>query len=101
MTSKDIIVQIENMFGRQPQEYIIRLINDGLMDMSSKKREYTVSSLTTLEQYKRWYSLDDQVIDIIKVELLDTNSRYVKIPKLRDPQNLLREDTDGSDDSLT
>ena len=101
MTANDIIQQVEKIFGRQPQGYMIRLINDALIDMSSKKQEYTVSAKTDLEQYKRWYGLDDQVIDIIKVEVLDTNSRYVRIPKLADPHNILREDTDTTDDSLT
>jgi hypothetical protein len=101
MTPNDIIQQLEKTFGRQPQGYMIRLLNDGLIDMSSKKQEYTVSATTNLEQYKRWYQLDDQVIDIIKVEILDTNSRYIRIPKLSDPHLLLREDTDTNDDSLT
>ena len=101
MTANDIIQQVEAIFGRQPQGYMIRLINDALIDMSSKKQEYTVSSKTDLEGYKRWYLLDDQVIDITKVEILDTNDRYVKIPKLADPHNVLREDTDESNDTLT
>ena len=101
MTANDIIQQIEKVFGRQPQGYMIRLINDALIDMSSKKRDYTVSSTANLEQYKRWYGLDDQVIDIVKIEILDTNDRYVKIPKLADPQNLLREDTEAGSGTLT
>ena len=100
MTPKNIIDQAERLFGRQPEAYMIRLINDALIDLSSKKREYTVSSKTTLEQYKRWYSLDDQVIDITKVEILSTNNRYVRIPKLSDPHLLLREDTDSGNDTL-
>ena len=100
MTADDVIQQIEKVFGRQPQGYMIRLINDALIDMSSKKQDYTVSAKTNLEQYKRWYALDDQVIDIVKVEVLDTNSRYVRIPKLADPHRLLREDTDSTDNSL-
>ena len=101
MTSKNIIDQVEHLFGRQPHGYMIRLINDALIDLSSKKREYTVSSKTTLEQYKRWYSLDDQVIDIIKVEILSSDDRYVMIPKLADSHKLLRGDTDSGDDTLT
>ncbi len=100
MTADDVIQQIEKVFGRQPQGYMIRLINDALIDMSSKKQDYTVSAKTNLEQYKRWYALDDQVIDIVKVEVLDTNNRYVMIPKLADPHKLLREDTDTTDNSL-
>ena len=100
MTADDVIQQIEKVFGRQPQGYMIRLINDALIDMSSKKQDYTVSAKTNLEQYKRWYALDDQVIDIVKVEILDSNNRYVMIPKLADPHKLLREDTDTTDNSL-
>ena len=100
MTPDDIIQQVEHIFGRQPQGYMMRLMNDGLIEMSSKKQDYTVSSTTLLEQYKRWYNLDDQVIDIIKVEILSSNDRYVRIPKLVDPHLLLREDTDSSADTL-
>ena len=76
-------------------------MNDALIDMASKMQDYTVSATTTLEQYKRWYALDDQVIDIIKVEIKDTNDRYVRIPKLADPHNILRDDTDSANDTLT
>ena len=41
------------------------------------------------------------MIDITKVEIKDTNDRYVKIPKLADPQNILKGDTDESSSSLT
>jgi len=97
MTADDIIQQIERVFGRQPQGYMIRLINDALIDMSSKKQEYTVSAKTNLEQYKRWYGLDDQVIDIVKVEVLDTNNRYIMFPNVAESHRLLREDTDSVD----
>ena len=101
MTAKNIIEQIEKLFGRQSEQYMFQLINDALDDIASHKRNYTVSALTNLEQYKRWYVLDDSVLDIVKVEILDTNSRYVMIPKLADSHKLLREDTDETDDSLT
>ena len=101
MTAKNIIEQIEKMFGRQPEQYMFQLINDSLDDIASNKRNYTVSALTNLEEKKRWYVLDDSVIDIVKVEILDTNNRYVMIPKLADYHKLLREDTDETDDSLT
>jgi len=100
MKPKEIIQQIEHLMGRQPEGYMIRLMNDGLIDIASKKKEYTVSAKTDLIKNKRWYALDDQAIDITKVEVLDTNSRYVMIPKLSDSHKLLREDTDN-DDSLT
>ncbi len=101
MTPKRIIEQIEKMFGRQSEAYIIQMMNDGLTEISSMKQEYLVSATTDLEKKKRWYELDDKVIDIVRVEILDTNDRYVMIPKLSDPHRLLRGDTDSSEDSLT
>ena len=101
MKVRNVIEQIEKIFGRQSEQYMFQLINDALDDIASNKRNYTVSAISDLEQYKRWYLLDDSVIDIVKVEILDTNSRYIMIPKLTDPHKLLREDTDETDDSLT
>ena len=101
MTVKNVIEQVEKIFGRQSEKYMYQLINDALDDIASNKRNYTVSAITNLEDKKRWYELTDSVIDITKVEILDTNSRYVMIPKLTDPHRLLREDTDETDDSLT
>ena len=101
MTVKNIIDQIEKMFGRQSEQYMYQLINDALDDIASNKRNYTVSSTTDLEEKKRWYELADKVIDIVRVEIKDTNDRYVMIPKLADPHKLLREDTESTDDSLT
>ena len=111
MTTQRIIEQIEKIFGTQSHSLMFQLINDGLDEIASKKRNYTSSKVTDLKKHQRWYALEDEVIDIQRVEILDTNDRYVMIPKLTDPHKILREDTDantatwstlsGSDDSLT
>ena len=100
MTVKNAISQLEKIFGRQPEAYMIQLLNDGLIDISNKKQGYTVSALTDLEKNKRWYDLPASVMSIERVEILDTNDRYIMIPKLSDPHKLLRADTDSSNDSL-
>ena len=92
--------QLEKIFGRQSEAYLIQLINDGLLDIANIKQQYTVSALTDLEKKKRWYDLPQTVLSIEKVEILDTNDRYIMIPKLADPQKLLRADTDTSEDVL-
>jgi hypothetical protein len=114
MTAKNIIEQIEKLFGRQQEQYMFQLINDALNDIASNKRNYSESKTTDLVGYDRWYTLHDNVIDIERVEIKDTNDRYVMIPKLADPHKLLRgdtdfksvasttwSDTDAGDDSLT
>ena len=100
MTVKNIISQLEKLFGRNSEVYIKQLLNDGLIDMANKKQNYLVTSTTDLEYKKRWYKLPSSVLSIERVEILDTNSRYVMIPKLSDPHKMLRSDTDASDDKI-
>ena len=100
MTVKNVILQLEQLFGRNSEAYLIQLMNDGLMDIANKKQSYLVSSLTDLEKKKRWYDLPATVLSIERVEILDTNNRYIMIPKLTDPHTLLRADTDTSNDEL-
>ena len=100
MTVKNMFSQLEKLFGRNSEAYLIQIINDGLMDIANKKGGYTVSATTDLEKNKRWYELPSTVLSIERVEILDTNDRYVLIPKLSDPHKILRADTDESDDEL-
>ena len=100
MTVKNIFSQLQKEFGRNSEAYLIQLMNDGLIDIANKKQGYTVSAVTDLEKKKRWYDLPATVLSIERVEVLDTNDRYIMIPKLTDPPNLLRADTDASNDAL-
>ena len=100
MTVKNVFLQLEKVFGRQPEAYLVQLINDGLSDIANKKQVYTVSATTDLEKKKRWYDLPATVLSIERVEILDTNDRYIMIPKLSDPHKLLRTDTDSSNEAL-
>ena len=101
MKVKDLIQQVEYLMGRQPERYMMQLINDGLMDMSAKIQHHTSQKKQNLNQKQRWYALDDNVVDVTRVEILDTNNRYVMIPKLADPHKLLKDDSDDTSGSLT
>ena len=120
MKIKNIIEQVEHVFGRQAEGYVMRLINDGLADMSIKKQHYKKDFKVDLVENQRWYDLPDELIDITRVEILTSGNpascsnssyttqascesagetwttasgqRYVLIPKLADPHKLLRED---------
>ena len=100
MTVKTVFSQLEKLFGRQSEAYMYQIINDGLLDIANKKQHYIISKTTDLEKKKRWYALDADVLSIERVEILDTNDRYIMIPKLTDPHKLLRADSDASDDEL-
>ena len=101
MKVKDLIQQVEYTMGRQPEQYMLQLINDALMDMSGKVQHYTTEKIQNLNSKQRWYKLDDSVVDITRVEILDNNDRYVKVPLLADSHRLLKDDTDETSNSLT
>ena len=100
MTVKNIIEQAEKMFGRQSEQYMFQLINDALDTIAAEKQHNTKEKIVDLKVKQRWYTLDDDVIDVTRVEVKDTDGRYVMVPKLADPHKLLRGDTDEADDSL-
>jgi len=92
MKVKDMLGQIEKLFGRVPERYMLALVNDGLEEIGITKQHKRDEVKTDLIQNQRWYPLDDNIIDIIRVEIKDTNDRYSMIPKLTDPHQLIKED---------
>ncbi len=92
MKVKNVIEQIERIFGRQPEQYIIQLIEDAMMDIAANRRYLKEDVKMDLIEDKRWYSLDDDIMEITRVEIKDTNDRYVVVPKLADAHKLLKED---------
>lgn len=101
MTVQNIIDGIGESVGAKSDTYMLRLINDALLDISEKKQHYTKEVTTDLKKKQRWYTLSDDMIDIIRVEVLDTNNRYVMIPKLTDPHKILRGDSDSNSATWT
>ena len=92
MKVKRVIEQIEHIFGRQSEGYMLQLINDALLDIGSTKQHLLEEKAIHLVEDKRWYDIDDDIIDITRVEIKDENGRYVMIPKLADSHKLLKGD---------
>ena len=92
MKIKKVIEQIEHIFGRQTEGYMMQLINDALLDIGSTKQHLIEEKKENLVEDKRWYDIDDNMIDIIRIEIKDTNDRYVMIPRLADSHKLLKGD---------
>ena len=97
MTLKNFFNMIEMQMGRQSEVLIRQLMNDGLDEIAATKQNYQVAATETLTAKKRYYDIDDSMIDIFRVEILDTNNRYIKIPKLVDAHNLRKDDSDTTD----
>ncbi len=92
MTVKKVIEQVEHLFGRQSEQYMFQLINDALLDIGSTKQHLLEEKTMHLTEDKRWYDLEDNMIDVVRVEIKDTNDRYVMIPRLADSHRLLKGD---------
>jgi hypothetical protein len=92
MKVRDIISQIEGLFGRQPHRYVNRLINDAISEIGAKRQHRVEHKKIDLVEDQRWYDLDTEIIDIVRVEIKDTNDRYAMIPKLGDSHRILKED---------
>ena len=92
MKVKRVIEQIEHIFGRQPETYMIQMINDALIDIGSTKQHLLEEKIINLVEDKRWYNIEDNMIDITKIEIKYTNDRYVMIPRLADAHKLLKGD---------
>ncbi len=71
---------------------MIQLINDALIDIGSTKQHLIEDKKVDLIEDQRWYDIEDEIIDIVRVEIKDTNGRYVMIPRLADSHKLLKGD---------
>ena len=101
LTVQNIIDAADESVGAKSDDYMLRLVNDALLDISEKKQHYTKEVTTDLKKKQRWYTLSDDIIDILRVEVLDSNDRYVMIPKLTDPHKILRGDSDSNSATWT
>ena len=54
MEVKDLIFQVEALFGRKPNKYLMQLINDGLMDIASKRLVNEDTAVTDLIEGQRF-----------------------------------------------
>ena len=74
MEVKDIISQVESLFGRKPNKYLMQVINDGLMDIASKRLVNEDTAVTDLIEDQRYYELPAGLLKIIGVEARQENT---------------------------
>ena len=81
MKVKDVISQIEMNMGRQPEGYIMRLLNDALLDIGAERQHKVDDVKMDLVKNQRWYELASTMLDISRVEVMDNNGDYIQIPR--------------------
>ena len=74
MEVKDIISQVENIFGRKPNKYLMQLINDGLMDIASKRLVNEDTAVTDLIKDLRYYEMPPGLLKVVSVEIKQENT---------------------------
>ena len=74
MEVKDLIFQVEALFGRKPNKYLMQLINDGLMDIASKRLVNEDTAVTDLIEGQRYYDLPPGLLKIVGVEVKQENT---------------------------
>ena len=94
MKLNSLISQVEYLYGRQPQAYLLQLINDCLDIISVISKMYKKHEIMDLTQAQRLYTLPYDLMQIERVDILNTNSRYSMIPKLAGGFHLLKNDID-------
>ena len=74
MTVKQLIQRIEIAMGPAPHGYLMQLINDGLMDIASKRLVNEDTAVTDLLEGQRYYELPAGLLKIIGVEARQENT---------------------------
>ena len=86
MNVKDIISQVEGLFGRKPNRYLMQLMNDGLMDIASKRLVNEDTAVTDLMEGQRYYDMPPGLLKIVSVEVKQENTsgelEFVPIQKI-------------------
>ena len=107
MTVKQIISRVRLVFPDAPENYIINLINDALVEtgMYNSKTEY--AKITTVAD-QMWYNLSDLAKDssgnrldlnkVFRVDFMDNEGDYIRIPRLLD-KNVTMADLDTTLDA--
>ena len=89
---KQLISRIHQIFPAVPENYVLNLVNDALVEIgmhSTKPVQSKDSSGNNLEANK-----------VYRVDLMDEDGDYIQIPRLID-KNILLMDADSSESALT
>ena len=86
LTVKKIISRVRQAFPTAPENYIINLINEGLVELGKYNTKIEYAKLTTVAD-QQWYTLSDtnagvEINKVYRCDFMDSKGDYVKIPRL-------------------
>tara|TARA_R100000808_G_scaffold16176_1_gene36701 strand:- start:1226 stop:1579 length:354 start_codon:yes stop_codon:yes gene_type:complete len=98
LTVKQIISRVRQVFPDASESYIISLLNDGLVEAGLYSTKSMAAKVGVVAD-QMFYSLNDSAQDssnnaleinkIYRVDFMDDNGDYIKIPRLLDGETLM------------
>jgi|TARA_R100000781_G_C4023010_1_gene107846 hypothetical protein len=86
LTVKKIISRVRQSFPEAPENYIMNLVNEALVELGKYNSKIEYAKLTTVAD-QQWYTLSDsnagvEINKVYRVDFMDSKGDYVKIPRL-------------------
>ena len=105
---KQLISRVHQVFPGAPENYILNLINDALVEIGMHSTKPVQAKMSTVAD-QMWYKIGDEAEDssgnkleankVFRVDLMDDSGDYIQIPRLIDKNILLMDAT--SEPALT
>jgi|TARA_R110000824_G_scaffold2912_8_gene13273 hypothetical protein len=105
LTVKQIISRVRQVFPDAPEAYIMSLINDALVEAGTYSNK-TMSAKVNVVADQMFYNISDSATDsssntlelnkVYRVDFMDSDGDYIKIPRLLDGETLVSDITSES-----
>ena len=105
ITVKQILSRVRQVFPGVPENYVMNLINDALVEIGMYNSKVAHAKISTVAD-QMWYDLGDESEDsssnvlevnkIFKVYFMDGDGDYIQIPRLLNTNLLLTDVTSES-----
>jgi hypothetical protein len=102
---KQLISRVHQVFPGVPENYILNLINDALVEIGMYSTKPVQAKMNTVAD-QMWYKIGDEAKDssgnkleankVFRVDLMDDSGDYIQIPRLIDKNILLMDATSES-----
>ena len=102
---KNLVSRVREIFSDAPENYIIMLINDALVELGLYNVRNMKAKISTVAD-QMWYKIGDDAVDVnseelklnklFRVDFMDSDGDYIQIPRLLDTNILLNDATNES-----
>lgn len=105
LTVKEILSRVRQVFPEAPENYVINLVNDALVEIGKYNSKIVTAKVNTVAD-QMYYDLSDAGEDssskklelnkVLQVYVIDNEGDYIRIPRLLNTELLLTDATSES-----